>query len=54
LIAIIFGDIAAESISTLVMSFLKKSGGRSDAEAELANGLNNEEAVDAEKQMGGK
>jgi hypothetical protein len=33
------------------MSFLKKSGTRSDAEAALAN---EEDAVDAEKQMGGK
>ena len=33
------------------MSFLKKSGTRSDAEAALAN---EEDAVDAEKQIGGK
>lgn len=36
------------------MSFLKKSGTRSDAEVELANGHNQEDAVDAEKQTDGK
>ena len=36
------------------MSFLKKSGAQADAEADLANGRNEEDIMDAEKQMDGK